>query len=49
MLNQDEARLKQFEQRLVHFVSQGAEIKWRQPKNGIKHGPHKVNEPNLNV
>jgi hypothetical protein len=49
MLNQEEARLKQLEQHSVHLVSQGAQRKWRKPKKGIKHGPHKENEPNPNV
>uniref|UniRef100_A0A2N9HCS5 Integrase catalytic domain-containing protein n=1 Tax=Fagus sylvatica TaxID=28930 RepID=A0A2N9HCS5_FAGSY len=49
MLNQEEARLKQLEQHSVHLVSQGAQRKWRKPKKGIKHGPHKANEPNPNV
>jgi hypothetical protein len=49
MLNQEEARLKQLEQHLVHLISQGAQRKWRKPRKGIKHGPHKANEPNPNI
>ncbi len=49
MLNQEEARLQQIEQHSVHLVSQEVERKWRKPKKGIKHGPHKANEPNPNV
>jgi hypothetical protein len=46
MLNQEEARIKQLEQHSVHLVSQGVQRKWRKSKKGIKHGPHKANEPN---
>jgi hypothetical protein len=47
MLNQEEIRLKQLELHSIHLVSQKAQRKWRKPKNGIKHGPHKANEPTL--
>jgi hypothetical protein len=49
MLNQEEARLQKIKQHSVHLVSQEVERKWRKPKKGIKHGPHKANEPNPNV
>ena len=49
MLNQEKARLKQLEQHSIHLVSQGAQRKWRKPKEGIKRGLHKTNEPSLNV
>ena len=44
--NQEETRLEQLEQHLVHLEIQGAKRKWRKPKKDIKHVSHQTNEPN---